>query len=414
MKSSVSLLEPLPLPPSLPDPAGESKHQRGVKLLRLSVAAVIDAIRTGSALLPPISSAQPGHSSKSANNQHVKINVDAGSVPTMSGSTAGTVRGTNTSSEYPIGTADREESTSVAPCWTQEVGKGGQAHGEGEERGEMEGSTSTTEEEEDEEDKDSKECSSASSSEDDDEEGVSRLAPVLPQWDQQQRQMLERRIQELLEAFHTSALISTRFKMPLPSVEDERARQERRMHGVMSQSGSAAPGSLQRFGGHSLPKEGLALASNVQRDAKGAYTMHVGDLNIHLDNKDLKEPTPAAPLHSYGMGAPPMTPTFDTLDEEAGRGLNAAFRRALPIIKSMTAFLDVDSLGPELKFKRMKLTKFDSTGKKKKRMKKTKTGNIAIAGEEGAEAAPKSKKKKKKKRKRRRADLDPAKSLAQG
>ncbi|GAX84070.1 hypothetical protein CEUSTIGMA_g11494.t1 [Chlamydomonas eustigma] len=431
MKSSASLLEPLPLPPSLPGPAEDSKHLRGVKLLRLSVSAVADAMRTGSNVLSPIASAtQPRHSKSEKKQQVTLKNVKKDSLSTSFGSPAAGAA----SSGSPAAGADRGYTTRRGPGTPVQIGKDGivstsprgadegqheGTDGEGDEgerrrKGEDQKDASTAEEEDG-----SEESSSGSSSEEEEEDvegdGVSSPSPVLSRWDQQQRKLFEHRIQELLEAFHTSSLISTRYKMPLPTVDDEKSRQERRMLGVSPQATTtAAPVAAKRPAGHGVPQEGLALASNVQRDATGTYTMHVGDLNIPLENKDLKGHQ-AALLNSddpRSLGSPLMSPSLDTLDAEAGQGLDAAFRRALPIIKSMTAFLDEDGLGPELKFKRTKLTKFDPFGKKKKRKKKKEDG-IDIAGDDGAEASQKKKKKKKKKRRRRRADLDPATSLAQ-
>ena len=230
-------------------------------------------------------------------------------------------------------------------------------------------------------------------------------APPLSKWELLEQQQQERRVRELMEAFHRSKTLETRFCYSLPNPAEEAERKLRKLNGLTSfrQQVDAPVRPAQ--------EEGLGMASNVSRNAKGSGgTMRVGQLNVVLTDLDLM--ANGGRRESSGTGPEATATGRHALQPGAGAGLDAAFRRALPRICSPTAFLDDDGAGDEFKVKR---TKLRSGLKKPKKVKKKQAQVEGAPVAADGEAEPGGRKKKKKRRRKRRVviELDPVKALAE-
>ncbi len=259
---------------------------------------------------------------------------------------------------------------------------------------------------------------------DDDEDGKVEeegrggdAAAGLSRWERRERELNELRVQAVLQHFRQhgySTMPGTSFSVSLPSVKDQEARRERRMHGLMSRQASSRGIDEVLTGVPAKLTDGdVTAASNVHRNKMGGVTMAIGDLSIELTAEDLKN----ASHRQATQGCESVGDRGAAeLHADAGVGLAAAFRKALPVVCSSSAFLADMSIGPELKFKRTKLTRPAILGKKPKKPKKPKTdaaleGNVADG--EAEDGTKKKKKKKKKRRRKRKMDIDPAKALAE-
>ena len=209
----------------------------------------------------------------------------------------------------------------------------------------------------------------------------------------------------MIESFHRSKMLETRYKFSLPNPAEEEVRRQRKLNGL-STSFHYSMHELEKTPHVPMDETGLGMAANVSVNPEGGGTLTVGKLHVALSDKDLKGRPPAG-----GGQTLPGTGVSQPLRPGAGDGLDAAFRRTLSLVCSSTAFLNEGGDEDEFKVKRTKLRSGFPKPKKKKKKQALAEGEVAV-GEGAGEADGTKKKKKRRRKKRPGVELDPVQALA--
>ena len=229
----------------------------------------------------------------------------------------------------------------------------------------------------------------------------------LSNWDRSEKEAHERRLRDVSASFRRSKLLVTRYVYSLPNPMEEEAAMIRQRNGL-SREFKYSMSERERPPRQPVVETALGLASNVSVRPEGGGTMRVGDLEVALSSMDL-----TGEIHSQRGASSRGDAAAMGFRQGAGDGLDAGFRRALPLVCSGTAFLDDDGSGDEFKVKNTKLRSGMPKPKKKKKKKKkalatVDEGKLPLGDQEARATKPQ----RRRRRKRPTVDLDPIKTLA--